>query len=412
MIRAVAAAVIALLVNTAAWAETPTPQLMGDRLRAGELQPLEQDLTARLAASPQDDQVRFALGTTLFLRTVERMAQNMYRFGLQAPQDVQRQLPFFRFPLPVNPAPEKLDYEKMRDVFKEALAGFTAADAALAGMGKAEVKLPISIGLARLDLNGDGKADEPERLWRVLDSSLGGGTIPDEAAERFIITFDRADAAWLRGYTHLLSALIEFMLAHDGKASFDASAHMLFPDAGLPNSILNRQHRTPDEWFDPAPIADAVAAIHLMHWDVKEPDRLAAALGHLESVVTLSRESWSYILAEPDDEAEWIPSPKQKNGVMPAATVTQATVDGWMIFLGEFDALLQGKKLIPHWRLDKGINVRRVFLEPRPFDPILWAQGSAALPYLEDGPMTDAQIWQQIMMMFEGNFLGYAVWFN
>ena len=85
-----------------------------------------------------------------------------------------------------------------------------AADATLAQMGKSEVKLPISIGLARLDLNGDGKADEPERLWRVLDSSLGGGNIPDEAAERFIITFDRADATWLRGYTHLLSALIEF----------------------------------------------------------------------------------------------------------------------------------------------------------------------------------------------------------
>lgn len=412
MVRTIASVILALMISTMAWAETPTPELVGDRLRAGELKLLESDLAARLAASPQDDQVRFALGTTLFLRAIERMSQNMYRYGLQAPREAQRQLPFFRFPLPVNPAPEKLDYEKMRDVFREALAGFTAADAALAQMGKSDVKLPIAIGLARLDLNGDGKADEPERLWRVLDSSLGGGTIPDEMAERFIITFDRADAAWLRGYTHLLSALIEFMLAHDGRGSFEASAHMLFPDAGLPNAILNKQNRTPDEWFDPAPIADAVAAIHLMHWEVKEPERLKAALAHLESVVSLSRESWGFILAETDDEAEWIPSPKQKNAVMPAATVTQATVDGWMIFLGEFDALLQGKKLIPHWRLDKGINIRRVFLEPRPFDPILWAQGSAALPYLEDGPMTDAQIWERIMMMFEGNFLGYAVWFN
>ena len=413
MFRTVAAAALALFLSTAAWAETPTPQLMGDRLRAGELKLLEQDLGARLATSPQDDQARFALGTTLFLRTVERLSQNMYRYGLRAPREVQRELPFFRFPLPVNPAPERLDYEKMRDVFKEALAGFTAADAALARMGKSEVKLPISVGLARLDLNGDGKADESERLWRVLDASLGGGAIPDEAAEKFIITFDRADAAWLRGYSHLLSALIEFMLAHDGKASFDASAHMLFPDAGLPNSFLNRQRTTPqEEWFNPAPLADAIAAIHLMHWEVKEPERLKAALGHLESVVALSRESWGYILAESDDEAEWIPSPTQKNGVIPGAPVTQQTVDGWMVFLGEFDQLLQGKKLIPHWRLDKGIDVRRVFLEPRPFDPILWAQGSAALPYLEDGPMTDGQTWNRLMSMFEGNFLGYAVWFN
>ncbi len=412
MFRTIAAAVFALFVFSAAWAESSAAQLMGDRLRAGELKLLEQDLAWRLAASPEDDQVRFALGTTLFIRTIERMAQNMYRYGLQAPRELQRNLPFFRFPLPVNPAPEKLDYEKMRDVFKEALAGFTAADAALAKMGKSDVKLPIAIGLARLDLNGDGKTDEPERLWRVLDSSLGGGAVPAETAERFIITFDRADSAWLRGYTHLLSALIEFMLAHDGRASFEASAHMLFPDAGLPNSVLNRQNVKPDEWFNPAHIADVIAAIHLMHWEVKEPERLKAVLGHLESVAALSRESWAYILAESDDEAEWIPSPTQKNSVMPGAAVTQQTVDGWMVFLGEFEALLQGKKLIPHWRLDKGINLRRVFLEPRVFDPILWAQGSAALPYLEDGPMTDAQTWDRLMQMFEGNFLGYAVWFN
>ena len=412
MIRAIAVAVLALFVSTASWAETATPQLMGDRLRAGELKLLEQDLGARLAAQPQDDQARFALGATLFLETVERLAQNMYRYGLQAPREVQRELPFFRIPVPVNPAPERLDYEKMRDVFKEALAGFAAAESALAQMGTGEVKLPVSIGLARLDLNGDGRADESERLWRVLDSSLGGGAIPDDAAEKFIITFDRGDAAWLRGYTHLLSALIEFMLAHDGQASFDASAHMLFPGAGLPNAILDQQGRAPEQYFDPAAIADAIAAIHLMHWQVKEPERMKAALGHLESVVALSRESWGHILAETDDEAEWIPNPGQKNGVMPGAIVTQQTVDGWMAFLDTFDGLLKGKVLIPHWRLARGINFRRVFLEPQPFDPILWAQGSAALPYLEDGAMADSQAWNRLMSMFEGNFLGYAVWFN
>jgi len=74
--------------------------------------------------------------------------------------------------------------------------------------------------------------------------------------------------------------------------------------------------------------------------------------------------------------------------------------------------MLQGKKLIPHWRLAKGINLRRVFTEPSTFDPILWFQGSAALAYVEDGPMTTADTWNRLMMLFEGNFLGYAVWFN
>ena len=107
-----------------------------------------------------------------------------------------------------------------------------------------------------------------------------------------------------------------------------------------------------------------------------------------------------------------IPSPTQKNGVLPGAPVTEQTVDGWMVFLGEFEAILKGEKKVPHWRLSKGIDFRRAMLEEKVFDPVLWAQGSAAIPFLEDGEVTDTQTWMQIMMMFEGNFLGYAVWFN
>ncbi|MBL8894315.1 MAG: hypothetical protein JNJ53_06915 [Rhizobiales bacterium] len=412
MTRLILLALFLLQFAVAAWAEMLVPQLMGERLRAGELARLEQDLSQRLAAQPKDDQARFALGAAQFLRTVEGLAQGMYRYGLQAPRDMQRNLPFFRFPLPRNPAPEKLDYEKMRDVFKAALDGFVQTDATLAGLGDNDIKLPISIGLARLDLNGDGKVGEQEELWRVLDASLGGGNISQEQAERFIITFDRADAAWLRGYTNLLSALIEFMLAHDGKASFDVSAHMLFPEAGLPNAALEQQNRAPDQYFDMASIADVLAAIHLMHWEVREPERMKSALSHLEIMVAMSRESWRFILAEADDEAEWIPSPKQKNAVLTGIIVTQQTVDGWMAVLDEFSAILAGKKLVPHWRLDKGINLRRAMLEEKVFDPILWVQGSAALPFLEDGPVTETQTWDRIMTMLQGNFLGYAVWFN
>ena len=206
--------------------------------------------------------------------------------------------------------------------------------------------------------------------------------------------------------------MAEFVLAHDWQDGFDSTFHMVFPNAGLPNTMLNDYRPTQYGGFDPAPAADFIAFIHLMHWPVTEPERMKNVLSHLEAVVDLSRESWKYILTESDDEAEWIPGPKQKNGVLPGAAITQQTVDGWMVFLGEFEALLKGEKLIPHWRLEKGINLRRVFTEPRLFDPILWAQGSAALPYIESGPMTNAETWNRITRMFEGNFLGYAIWFN
>ena len=402
------------MLNTepAAAAELPTVQLMDEGLKSGRLAQLEDDLKARLGAIPADDQARFALGATQFLMAVEHLAQAMYRHGLEAPRGLQRELPFFRFPVPHNPAPEPLSYDEMRAMFQTAVSEFATAEATLAKISDDNVKLPVAINLVRLDLDGDDKAAESETLWRVLSATLAGGRLDPEASEALIIAFDRADVAWLRGYTHLLSAMIEFALAHDGKESFDASFHLVFPRAGLPNQILGAQPRRADEFLDFGSLADAVAFIHLMHWPVTEPERRAAALAHLESVVALSRESWTFILAETDDEAEWIPSPAQKNGVMPGAAVTQQTVDGWMAFLGEFEAILKGQKLIPHWRLTKGISFRRAMLEEKVFDPILWAQGSAALPYLEDGPKTDAQTWERIMQMLEGNFLGYVVWFN
>ncbi len=411
MPRWFAAALLLILTAVPAVADATVPEVMGKHLRAGDLAVLEQDLAQRLGTQPADEQARFALGAVQFLRTVEGMAQDMYRHGLQPPRDVAMLLPFFRFPLPPNPKPEPLDYEKMRDIFKRALGGFARTDQTLAGLGAAEVKLPLAIALARLDLDGNGATDAQESLFGVFNATLAGGTVPPETAERFIVTFDRGDAAWLRGYANLLSAILEFMLAHDGKASFDVSAHMLFPNADLPNAELNPKPGASGNMAEIGPAADLVAAVHLMHWQPTEPERMKAALSHLETVVALSRESWRNILAETDDEAEWIPSPRQKNGVI-GIPVTQETVDGWMLFLAELDAVLKGEKLVPHWRLARGINLRRVFLEPRPFDPILWAQGSAALPYLADGPVTDAETWDRIMRMFSGNFIGFAIWFN
>ena len=55
--------------------------------------------------------------------------------------------------------------------------------------------------------------------------------------------------------------------------------------------------------------------------------------------------------------------------------------------------MIDGKKLVPHWRFTKGFNLARVFDEPQPFDTVLWITGPAALPYLEDGPVSTSEDW-------------------
>ena len=89
-------------------------------------------------------------------------------------------------------------------------------------------------------------------------------------------------------------------------------------------------------------------------------------------------------------------------------------IDSWLEFVGEMESLLAGKRLIPFWRGDekRGVNLRRVFTEPRTLDLVLWVQGTAATPYLEDGPVTKKEIWTRLERVFQGEFIGFAIWFN
>ena len=89
-------------------------------------------------------------------------------------------------------------------------------------------------------------------------------------------------------------------------------------------------------------------------------------------------------------------------------------VAGWHDFLNEAEALLLGEKLVPFWRGDgaKGVNLKRAFDEPRTFDLVLWIQGTAAQPYLEDGQLTTKETWVRLQGVFRGEFIGFALWLN
>ena len=383
-------------------------------LYAGRIAAAVEAAEAQLALAPADDQARFALGTAQFLQAVERLGQGLHRHGLTTAGDAVvglAGLPFVRIPVPPNPAPEPLTYEEFRAVLADFVGDLEDAERTLAAIDDTAITLPLNIGHIRLDLNGDGSASPQEALWQVFRQVAGAEWLDAEAADQLHTDFDASDVPWLRGYCHLLMGIAEFPLAHDWRAAFDATFHTLFPAAGLPGAALNKRPAAQPQIAMMAGIADLVAFLHLNHWPVVEPARMERALGHFEAVVDLSRENWRRILAETDSGREWIPNPRQ-SGALPAMQVSQERIDGWMLFLDELEALLDGKKLLPHWRFDQGINVRRVFLEPTTFDIVLLVQGSAALPYLEDGEFTTADTWRRIVTLFGGDFFRYAVWFN
>ena len=410
------AVLVLALLSTVTIAQAPAAQdrhIAEKYLISGDLAGGQKALGAILNAHPDDDQARFGLGTIQFVRAVEHLVQAFFKHGLQP--DVSGMIPFARLPVPANPKPEPIAYDDLRTMFEDFSRDLATAEATLALIKDNAVSLPIHFGLVRLDLNGDGTATEDETLWKLyarLNVQVEREKAIGTEAAGFRIAFDHGDVAWLRGYCHLLMTFAEVYLAHDAKLLFEHTAHMFFARPTTPFPFLKNNPKGIND-LEVGTIGDIASFVHLLHFPVKEPARMGLALKHLEAMVALSRESWKSYLAETDDDHEWIPNPKQ-NTVMPGGKVTAEMVKGWLEFLDEAEAILAGKKLVPFWRgaEKKGVNLRRVFTEPHEMDAILWVQGTAAMPYLEDGPITQPEVWARLMRVFRGEFIGFAIWFN
>jgi hypothetical protein len=369
------------------------------------------------ATSPENAQARLGMGLIEFAGAVERLGQSFHRYGLTAP--ASSFLPVLRLPVPPNPNPEKLDYQKLRDVYDRLISDLNRVNVMLADLPPGEAKIPLDLNAVRLDLNGNGKLEADETLGYILTALTqptrrGGIPPPPEAPSApWMVSFDRADAAWLAGYSNLISALVSFTMGYDWSETFKATGHLFFAGAIDRSSPLTSGAGPGSIFGDEGPrFADMLAFEHMVRWPVADPIRLLAVRQHLKEVVRLSRLSWQEILAETDDDHEWIPGPNQRNAAITMLPVTREIIDGWMKVLDDIEGVLNGDKLIPHFRFKSGIDLKMVLEEPQPFDLVLWVTGHAAVPYLKDGDVISWESWNRWNGMLRGNFLGYAVWFN
>lgn len=374
-------------------------------------------LEGRLKAAPKDDQARFGLGVLQFLQTFEHLGGGLYKSGLRTEKAfLQPPLQVKEF-LPQNPNPEKLTYTAARQLIQTLVDDLAKVEATLAEITDPAVKLPLHVGLIKIDPFGQGKPISAAFLFERIE----GAPVTSQQAKGIVIGFDRGDVSWLRGYCHFLAALGELSLSVDGQKAFDCSAHLLFEKVETPHTFLLEGRTAFDEnpFENAAKISDVISLFHqMLRLSIKEPVRTKAALAHLEAGVVQAKELWKLILVETDDDNEWIPNPMQ-TGVV-GVKVTQEMVDVWLETLDEVEQVLKGKKLIPFWRgkaSERGVNLRRAFTESRTFDVIEWVQGTAAAPYLEKGPLTklaDPRMGTRLNNAFGGplNFVGFGFWFN
>lgn len=397
--------VVGLCLSLSSLAQAIEPKEVERWLVEGKLADGEKALTDWLEKHPADDTARFGLGVTQFIRGIERLGQSLYGYGME-PDTVTGfiQVPVLRLAVGHNPNPKPMKYEDARQVLLDWLADLQKAEKTLAAIKDDNVKLPLKVSDIRWDWDSNGKPDD--KLIELVRRFFGQRT-----PAVLDVTFDRGDVAWLRGYCHLLMFFCEFPLAHDGRDLFDTSAHLFFKNAQTPGAKLRSKVPNEQAWNQDA-IVDLIAFVHMIRLPIKEPERMKACWEHLRAVIETGRESWRLIRAETDDEREWIPNSKQTSAL--GLRLTDEMIDSWLSFLDESDELLQGRRLVPFWRkqVTQGVNLKRVFLEPRGFDLVLWIQGTAVAPYLEDGPQTRPEVWQRLQRVFRGEFFGFALWFN
>ncbi|MCL4220250.1 MAG: hypothetical protein KJZ65_02655 [Phycisphaerales bacterium] len=381
---------------------------------------------ATLASDAGDDAVKFAISAVDFLMAGEGLVQAAHRHGFLstmrpvAAMTGAGNLVSWIF----NDQSAPTSYADMDAAVQGFVSMLGRAEEQLAALGP--FKCAINVPAIRFDVNSDGRADEKEGIGALM-GALPARWVYDEREERYVevplvpeeltIAFDHGDASWLRGYCHFLMGVGEVWLAHDGQDWFDRTGHVLFPDAQMRCDFLKDStffieamgDRTPT----PFDVTDLIAMIGNFEMPVDEPARMKAALEHFRATVVHGKEMWTRYDAETDDDREWIPNPGQHAGVL-GVEVDAEMREAWLLFLGECDDLLAGRKVLRFWRGHgtQGIDVVKVFEQPREFDLLYWIQGSAAGPYLREGEFTSDGTWARLVDVFDQRVFRFSFWFN
>lgn len=407
--------VSALLLIPAVPASAATPETAQALFGATTVAERDTALATLQQAAATDPRAAYATAAGQFFTALEILAQGLHRHGFDSPQSFV--LPLLRMPIPPNPTPEPLTYEQFRDILTSFRDRLEQSAVTLASVpASADIAMEVDLASLGIDLDSDGAIGPQESAAAIMAGLAGGvGGTPTAAALTF--RFDRADGYWLQGYAEFLMAQADFWLAHDFRSAFDGSFHMLFPRANLPlqNALVPLDSGGGSIFASEWRIADFISFIHMINWPVVEPERRQAARQHLLAMIRLSRENWKAIRAETDNDREWLPGPHQKgpNGLT-GLEVGEEQVIAWHATLDMAEDLLEGRKLLPHFRIPaQGINMKRFFDEPRTFDLVLSITGPAIAPYLEDGPLLTAEEFGAIQSQFGGpGFMTFALWFN
>lgn len=362
---------------------------------------------AALSAAPADDPTRLALAGVRFLRGVERALQTRWTYGIAAERT---EVPVMRLPIPPNPAPRPFTAAVVPGLFAALEADMAAARTALTPLPEGDWGVVLRLADLWFDIDGDGARGRGEGLLEVGGAIFRGAGLRGAAFDprTVSIRFDAADAAWLRAYTHFLSALSALARTWDLEGTISG----VMADAAALADL--RAGAPPVNALDTLFGAQADRLLILWRLVGQEPDPAAtrAVRDHLMAMIGDNRVFWARVDTETDDADEWIPNDRQTSAL--GLPVPPGTGAGWLGVLDDAEALLTGAKLIPHWRMGSGagIDLSAMLEAPAPVDPFEWAHGAGFVPWARKGERVGPENWRTFERLVRGDAFLFVLFLN
>lgn len=358
---------------------------------------------AALASEPASAETEFVRGALQSLQAIEAVMQVAYRNSTEP-------LPIFPglgIDIPVHEG-AAFDPAFLETAMTGALSHLSLAEATLGAMSGDEFAVELDIAGLWFDINDNGTREDFEYGRGYLEN-FARETAGDEPAPDTTVRFDTADAYWLKAYVHALSGTAELILSVDPTPAIETvyEGRKMMEAAGTPSRLFIEDAQL-----------DALAATIIALRGVPDAERTRAAHDHFRAMIAENRNFWTAVMAETDDDREWLPNPDQVSAF--GVPVSAEMAEQWQTVLTEIEDILEGRALLPTWRFDNrfdggenvGLNIAKFLQDPGDLDIILLIHGAGLAPYLETGPIARGEAWRQFSRLSGANNMLFAFWLN
>ena len=360
-----------------------------------------------LQGQPQSADRDIALAASLFLQGIQQGYQARWKIGSTQPMVP---FPILGSELPHNPQPETMKGSFLNDLATEMIGSMQAAREVLPSEDAA---LVLKLDDLWLDVDGDGKRSPQEDLTALIGLPVTQETPP-------VIRFDTADVQWMRAYTHLVEGLSHTVLAFNPETAITQTLALNAEVERQREEMLKSGSGDGMEAYDSmnmydmqfGSIADKLAIIIQTLRNQPDAEEVKLAAENFNQMIAANRKFWLLVAAETDDDREWIPNDKQHAAL--GFELPPGTGPSWLGVLDDGEQILSGQKLIPYWRFAPGygINLKAWIDDPAPVDLVGWIQGSAALPYTQQGDTITSENWSRFAELMMGREFLFMLMFN